>query len=57
MRISVRPATAVVLPCIWKVRRGVAENPLTGPSPVTDAEAEWYLKQAIVLVSEDREWL
>jgi len=57
MRISVRPATAVVLPCIWKVRRGVAENPLTDPSLVTDAEVAWYLKEAIFLVSEDQEGL
>ena len=53
MRISVRPATKADLPCIYEVRHGTAENRLTDPSLVTDAEVAWYLDEAIFLVSED----
>lgn len=37
------------------MRHGTAENRLTDPSLVTDAEVAWYLNEAIFLVSED-EW-
>jgi len=37
------------------VRQGTAENRLTDTSLVTDAEVEWYLNEAIFLVSEDDE--
>jgi GNAT superfamily N-acetyltransferase len=57
MRISVRPAAEADLPRIWQVRHGTAENQLTDPSLVTDAEVAWYLKEAIFLVSEDNEGL
>src|SRR6516164_5775840 len=53
MRISVRTATEADLPRVWQVRHGVAENRLTDPSLVTDAEVAWYLSEAIFLVSED----
>lgn len=48
-----RPATRADLPRIHEVRRGTAENRLTDPSLVTDAEVAWYLDEAIFLVSED----
>jgi GNAT superfamily N-acetyltransferase len=35
------------------VRHGTAENRLTDPSLITDAEVAWYLDEAIFLVSED----
>jgi GNAT superfamily N-acetyltransferase len=35
------------------VRHGTAENRLEDPSLVTPAEVEWYLNEAIFLVSED----
>jgi ribosomal protein S18 acetylase RimI-like enzyme len=35
------------------VRRGTAENQLTNPARVADAEVAWYLDEAIFLVSED----
>jgi GNAT superfamily N-acetyltransferase len=57
MRISVRPAAEADLSRIWQVRHGTAENRLTDPSLVTDAEVAWYLKEAIFLVSEDGEGL
>ena len=53
MRISLRPATKADLPRIYEVRHGTAENRLTDPSLVTDAEVAWYLDEAIFLVSED----
>jgi len=53
MRISVRPATKADLPRIYEVRHGTAQNRLTDPSLVTDAEVAWYLDEAIFLVSED----
>ena len=36
-----------------EVRHGTAENRLTDPSRVTDAEVAWYLNEAVFLVSED----
>ena len=53
MRAIVRPATRADLPRIQEVRNGTAENRLTDPSLVTDAEVAWYLEEAIFLVSED----
>lgn len=48
-----RRATKLDLPRIDEVRRGAAENRLLDPSLVTPAEVEWYLNEAIFLVSED----
>jgi GNAT superfamily N-acetyltransferase len=48
-----RPATHADLPRIHQVRHGTAENRLTDPSLVTDAEVGWYMEHAIFLVSED----
>ena len=48
-----RQATTLDLPRIHEVRHGTAENRLEDPSLVTPAEVEWYLNQAIFLVSED----
>jgi GNAT superfamily N-acetyltransferase len=48
-----RPATRADLPRIHQVRHGTAENRLTDPARVTDAEVAWYLDEAIFLVSED----
>jgi GNAT superfamily N-acetyltransferase len=53
MRAIVRPATRADLPRIREVRHGTAENRLTDPSLVTDAEVAWYLDEAVFLVSED----
>jgi len=50
-----RPATSADLPRIHVVRHGTAENRLTDPSRVTDAEVGWYMDEAIFLVSEDEE--
>ncbi|MGG5810187.1 N-acetyltransferase family protein [Falsiroseomonas sp. CW058] len=50
---TLRPATRADLPRIHEVRHGTAENRLTDPSLVTDAEIAWYLDSAIFLVSED----
>jgi GNAT superfamily N-acetyltransferase len=55
MPSRVRPATGADLSRIWEVRHGTAENRLTDPSLVTDAEVAWYLNEAIFLVSEDEE--
>jgi GNAT superfamily N-acetyltransferase len=57
MRISVRRATEADLPRVSEVRHGTAENRLTDPSRVTDAEVAWYLNEAIFLVLEDEEGL
>ena len=57
MRVSLRRATETDLPRIMEVRHGTAENRLTDPSLVTDAEVAWYLNKAIFLVSEDEEGL
>jgi GNAT superfamily N-acetyltransferase len=48
-----RPATNLDLPRIHEVRHGTDENRLEDPSRVTEAEVEWYLNEAIFLVSED----
>jgi len=53
MSVRVRRATEADLPRVWQVRHGTAENRLTDPSLVTDAEVAWYLDEAIFLVSED----
>src|ERR1700758_5282254 len=50
-----RPAMRADLPRIFQVRHGTAENPLTEPALVTDAEVAWYLDEAIFVVSEDEE--
>jgi GNAT superfamily N-acetyltransferase len=43
------------MPRIYQVRHGTAENRLTDPAAVTEAEAFWYMDEAIFLVSEDEE--
>ena len=48
-----RQATTLDLARIHEVRHGTAENRLEDPSLVTPAEVEWYLNEAIFLVSED----
>ena len=48
-----RQATKLDLPRISEVRHGTAENRLEDPSLVTPAEVDWYLNEAIFLVSED----
>ena len=48
-----RPATPADLPRIHEVRHGTAENRLSDPSRVTEAEVAWYMDEAIFLVSED----
>lgn len=57
MGVKVRRATEADLPRIREVRHGTAENRLTDPSLLTDAEVAWYLNEAIFLVSEDEEGL
>ena len=49
-----RPATLADLPRIHEVRHGTAENRLSNPALVTDAEIAWYMDAAIFLVSEDK---
>ena len=53
MLLRLRQATKLDLPRISEVRNGTAENRLEDPSLVTPAEVEWYLNEAIFLVSED----
>src|SRR3954447_4682070 len=48
-----RPATRADLLRIHEVRHGTAENRLSNPALVTEAEVVWYLEEAIFLVSED----
>jgi ribosomal protein S18 acetylase RimI-like enzyme len=48
-----RPAERADLPRIHEVRNGTAENRLENPALVTAAEVDWYLDEAIFLVSED----
>jgi N-acetylglutamate synthase-like GNAT family acetyltransferase len=48
-----RPAKRSDLPRIHQVRHGTAENRLSNPVLVTDAEVAWYMDAAIFLVSED----
>lgn len=50
---GIRPAAPADLPRIHEVRHGTAENRLTDPSKVSDAEVMWYMDHAIFLVSED----
>ena len=50
-----RPATRSDLPRIQAIRHDTAENRLTDPSAVTEAEVAWYMDEAIFLVSEDEE--
>lgn len=50
---AVRAATRGDVRRIHQVRHGTAENRLSDPSLVTDAEVAWYLDEAIFLVSED----
>ena len=51
--LRLRPATRADLPRIHEVRHGTAENRLTNPALVTEAEVAWYMDEAIFLVSED----
>jgi GNAT superfamily N-acetyltransferase len=51
--LRMRPATLADLPRIHEVRHGTAENRLSNPALVTDAEIAWYMDAAIFLVSED----
>jgi GNAT superfamily N-acetyltransferase len=53
MLLRLRQARRLDLPRIHEVRHGTAENRLEDPSLVTPAEVEWYLNEAIFLVSED----
>src|ERR1700744_1558133 len=53
MSPRLRQATKLDLPRISEVRHGAAENRLDDPSLVTPEEVEWYLNEAIFLVSED----
>jgi N-acetylglutamate synthase-like GNAT family acetyltransferase len=51
--IRLRPATRDDLPRIHEVRHETAENRLSNPSLVADAEVAWYMDVGIFLVSED----
>lgn len=51
--MRLRPATRDDLPRIHEVRHGTAENQMSDPSQVTDAEVAWYMDNALFLVSED----
>jgi GNAT superfamily N-acetyltransferase len=53
MLLRLRQATWLDLPRISEVRHGTAENRLEDASLVTPKEVEWYLNEAIFLVSED----
>jgi GNAT superfamily N-acetyltransferase len=48
-----RQAAKLDLLRISEVRQGTAENRLEDPSLVTPEEVDWYLNEAIFLVSED----
>ncbi|MEI8145953.1 MAG: GNAT family N-acetyltransferase [Alphaproteobacteria bacterium] len=50
-----RPATYADLPRVTIVRHATAENRLSDPSRVSEAEVIWYVDEAIFLVSEDDE--
>ena len=39
------------MPRIYEVRHGTAENLLTDPARVTDAEVAWYMDHAVFLVA------
>lgn len=45
--LRLRPATRADLPRIHHVRHGTAENHLRNPALVADAEAAWYMDEAI----------
>ncbi len=51
--MRLRPAIRADLPRIHEVRHGTAENRLSDPNRVPDAEVAWYMDNAIFLVSED----
>ena len=51
--MHLRPATRADLLRIHDVRHGTAENRLSDPNRVTDAEVAWYMDHAIFLISED----
>ncbi len=51
--MRLRSATRADLPRIREVRHGTAENRLSDPNGVTVAEVEWYMDNAIFLVTED----
>jgi GNAT superfamily N-acetyltransferase len=51
--LRLRPATRADLPRIHEIRHGTAENQLTNPALVTEAEVAWYMNEAIFLVAED----
>ncbi len=53
--IRLRPATPADLPRIHEIRHGTAENRLSNPALVTEAEVRWYMDEAIFLLSEDEE--
>jgi hypothetical protein len=53
MPSRLRQATTLDLPRISEVRHGTVENRLDDPSLVTPAAVDWYLNEAIFLVSED----
>lgn len=55
--MRLRPATRDDLPRIHEIRRGSAENRLSDPNRVTDAEVAWYMDNAIFLVSQDETYL
>ena len=55
--MRLRPATRDDLPRIHKIRHGSAENQLSNPNRVTDAEVAWYMDHATFLVSEDENGL
>lgn len=51
--MHLRPATPADLKRIHEVRHGTAENRLSDPDLVTEAEVAWYMAEGIFLVSED----
>lgn len=55
MSVSFRQARHDDLPRINTIRHGTAENRLSDPSKVSQAEVVWYLENAVFLVSEDAE--
>jgi hypothetical protein len=46
-KLLLHPASSADLPRIYEVRHGTAENRLTDPALVTEAEVAWYLDEAI----------
>jgi GNAT superfamily N-acetyltransferase len=51
--LRLRTTTRADLPRIYEIRHGTAENQLTNPALVTEAEVTWYMNEAIFLVAED----